>query len=68
MNDLFQALYDITKEDLQQLQIKCDELKTQIVEIRQNAQEELDKKDEQIKSLENSKSHNDEVANIKVFL
>lgn len=60
----FQALHDATKEELKQTQIECDELRNQIIEVRKDAQEELDKKDQEIKLI--VKKSYEELENIKV--
>lgn len=59
-------MYNLSEEKLKQLQMEYDGLEKQIIKIKQDAQEEIEKKDEQIKLLENLKIDNDEVENIKV--
>lgn len=60
----FQALHDITKEELKQSRSECDELRNQIIEVQRGAQEELDKKDQEIKLI--VKKSYEESENIKV--
>lgn len=58
-------MLDSTKE-LKEFQIKYDKLKIQFDEMKEHYEQELREKEEQIKVFENSKSHIEELENIKV--